>query len=433
MKLEKTNSSHPINQAYPFPLEVLPPVLRSFIREANRVEGMTIDHLAAAILGAASMAVGRTHRLELTAGRQYTGQIFLALVGETNIGKSRALELALGPIHRHDALQYEQYKEAWARYQLKQERTRKTGRQPSWNRIMVQDPQPKVLCKINEDNRRGIALCPYHLVGWLSGFGKEKTRSFWESVWSEEPVSMRARRTKATQLQHPYISVVGDLQSEDLAYFDRYLGSATTLRHHLLFVWPETKGIPSWTCEAIPQETKDHYNTGIQRLLELTFADGDQPRLVAADAVSRQLIVDYITQERPATEEGSQEWLQPGVQHIWLTHVARCGLLLQLLWWAFAGIEKNRLTEEMTARAVQLAEYFYQHSRKVFAPSVKVLIDRLPPRKQKLYQQLPSDFSLAEGVLIAYSLGVQKRTLQRFLQESSLFVRVAHGWYEKRK
>ncbi|MCB0376248.1 MAG: hypothetical protein KDD04_10045, partial [Sinomicrobium sp.] len=81
MSINKLNSNNHFHNVSPFPLEVLPPALQSFIRIACKADSMMIDYLAAAILGAASIAIGRTHLVEVDAGMVYPGQLSLVLVG----------------------------------------------------------------------------------------------------------------------------------------------------------------------------------------------------------------------------------------------------------------------------------------------------------------------------------------------------------------
>lgn len=365
--ISSPNSNNAISQVPGFPLEVLPPVLQSFIRKSNEADGMSIDHLAAAILGTASIAIGRTHKLQLHAGMQHSGQLFLALVGKPDVGKSRSLERALAPVCDYNARQYEEFKQEQAAYAVKQGRGRRKGPRPSWKGILVEDTKPKILSRLNDENPRGIAICPYNLVNWLSGFRKERTRRFWRYVWSDDAIEIGLGTREAIELRFPYIPVLGDMQPDDIVHFGKGAHFAPTLRHRLLFAWPEIREKPLWSSKVVPEELKAQYESSIQRLLELTLDEGSEPHLIICNKECRKLIMHYILQERSATDEENEEWAQSDVKTMWQTHVVRFCLLLQLIWWAFEDIEKDHLDREMTARAIRLADYFWVHSGRVFA------------------------------------------------------------------
>lgn len=425
-----TGSSSHRTKISPFPLEVLPPVLQSFIRKSNEADGMSIDHLAAAILGAASMAIGRTHRVQIEEWIENSGQLCLVLVGNPNAGKSRSLELALSPIYRHDTLRYKEYQQEIASLEPKKGGARKTGPQPGWRKIIVQDSEPKVLSKVNQSNVRGIGLYPHNMVDWLSSLHRGLPRNFWLSVWSESFIDMGSGSRKI-YVERPYITVVGAIRPDDITELANRSRFWYMLSNRLLVVWPETNGKPLWTDDELPMELKAQYDAGIQQLLDLAFNESGEPQLIIADAAYCELVGQYLLHDCKAMV-GKKEWLQLDLEDHWRHQIARFALLLQLLWWAFEGIEKDQLGEQMAARAIQLAEYFDAHSRKVFAPSVAEVARRLSSPKRKVYKALPAVFSLTEGLRIAERLGMMQRSFQRFLKEEALFLRVAHGEHKKR-
>jgi len=114
-------------------------------------------------------------------------------------------------------------------------------------------------------------------------------------------------------------------------------------------------------------------------------------------------------------------------------YAIRFSLILQLLQYACSEGEKNQIDVEAVLGALRLAEYFKKAALRVQTMLAnETPVDRLPADKRKLYEELPDEFSTAEGLAISESLKVPERTFKRFLNDKNLFEKPSRGNYQKK-
>ena len=107
-------------------------------------------------------------------------------------------------------------------------------------------------------------------------------------------------------------------------------------------------------------------------------------------------------------------------------------LILQMVRYACNEGNKQAVGMEAVQGALKLVEYFKITAIKVHSiVSNASPLDKLPTDKQTLYKVLPDTFTTSEGVQIAESLGMPKRTFERFLSNRELFNSHTYGDYEK--
>lgn len=423
-KQNQMGSKAPWLKCRAFPLEVFPPFLQTYVSNLNEDFGSSIDHLAGGILFATSVAIGRSHLLELLPGSRFSGHLFLAIAGPPNTNKSAALNWPLETILDRDSQAFLDYERA---LNASPENYRKVGKRFHRPAFLIKTIEPDIAASVHQDNLRGLGLYQLNLAHWIWSMSRKKEKAFWSAVWSDSPIDRKLKGGRELYILHPHISVGGILRTEALAELKRakYLNEA--LADRLLFVYPDQQEKPLWTLYSTPDQQHAQFRAGINTLMDLSFDEKtNQPQLIKLGKASRGMLRDFLNRERL-----SRNLQQANRPILCETYTMRFCLLLQLLWWVFEGIDKDTVKPKMVMRAIQLKEYFEDHSRKVFNHSTEDYRKRLPLNKRKVYEALPDEFTLANGIAVAARLGIKQRTFQRFLKDGVLFLRVDHGLYEK--
>lgn len=403
-----------------FPFDVFPPFLRSYICHLHRSCGTAIEHVAAGVLFAASSAAGCTHELALKSGHLYSGQLFLGLVGPPKTSKAAALCRPLAPILTQDYQNFQDYQK-----QIQEHLQSKKSLSTVPEKTIVQDLRPESLAALIEQNERGITLCHMDLQFWLKSFRREKASTFWRAAWSGRLLWSSTSYERKISSYAPYIPVAGIIRTSVLDQQLRKGQISDELMSRLILVRSNRPQQPSAKGIAIPQSLEDHYDTGIKKLLHLRLGAEGQAQVIRTEQEALRKFVNFFN----GVIRSKTPYM---TRHFYLdVHTARCCLLLQLLWWAFAGIEKDLVKPTMTERAIRLVNYFEDQKRRILWPYISPAKKQLSRDRQAVYEALPDSFTLGEGVEIARRRKMKKRTFQRFLTKDDLFSKVGHGVYEK--
>lgn len=93
-----------------FPIECLPPAVREMVAAFAEQRRLPVDFVAAAVLGAASAAIGKRARLVTYDGRSEALALFIAIIGWPGSGKTSALDIAEAPLMRIEEALVEAYR-----------------------------------------------------------------------------------------------------------------------------------------------------------------------------------------------------------------------------------------------------------------------------------------------------------------------------------
>ncbi len=89
------------------------------------------------------------------------------------------------------------------------------------------------------------------------------------------------------------------------------------------------------------------------------------------------------------------------------------------------------ISEDSMRGAIALCYYFIACGLKAHKKFVNSPVDELPGMQKTIYDELPQSFETGRGLEVALRYGMPERTFKRWLS-TSLFKKVAHGYYGKR-
>ncbi len=308
----------PLEPFVPFPSDVLPEPVRSFVTGAAGAVGCDPSFVALPLLAALAAAIGNRRRIALKPGWSEPAIVWAAVVGESGSKKSPAMERALSPTRQKQVETMNRHRQAMAEYQPKvlqwekdlglwkrcrsDEAPPERPVEPVAQRWWADDTTVEALAVLLQQNPGGLLLARDELSGWLNSFDQYKSGNGgdvarWIEMFGGRPmvVDRKSGNPRTICVPRAAVSLCGGIQPAILA---RALGRKyreNGLAARLLLAWPPWQP-KQWSEAGVSPELEARIAALLGRLYELvpaTDENGDaQPVLV------------------PLSEDGKSEWVK---------------------------------------------------------------------------------------------------------------------------
>lgn len=426
----------------PFPVDVLPEPIRSFVADAAKSIGCDPSFVALPLLSALASAIGNTHRIELKRGWTEPAIVWTAIVGESGTHKTPAFKAAMKAIRKAQAQAFKEYEAAraeWEAQHLRYEaeltgwkrdaakKHRSSGEDDGYSiappekpavpiarRYIVSDTTTEALAPILLGNPRGVLLARDELAGWLGSFdryakaGKAGADSaHWLSMHNGEAMTIDRKTGIPPTIHVPSasVSITGGIQPGILA---RALGQ----EHHesgmaarMLYAMPPRKA-KQWTEADVDANTEAAVATVFDRLFSLTMEVDPEsveplnpdlrPRLVRLTDHGKAAWVRFYNEH--ATEQAELSGDDAAAWSKLEGYAARLALVVHLTRWAAA--QKNPAGDSGGPT---------ESSGRPAAGFAASLVTTFPP---------VDEASIAAGVVLARWFGDEARRVYAILSES---------------
>ncbi len=399
---ESVTPDAPAVSAYtPFPVDVLPEPIRSFITGAAKAIGCDPSYIALPLLSALAAAIGNTHRIALKGGWTEPAILWTAIIGESGTMKTPAFMLAMKAIRKAQSESFKEYdakRAEWEAEHLRYEaeltawkREAAKGRgdagdpptkpaAPIARRYIVSDTTTEALAPILLGNPRGVLLARDELAGWFGSFdryaksGKAGADSaHWLSMHNGEALTIDRKTGIPPTIHVPSasVSITGGIQPGILA-------AAMGREHHesgmlarLLFAMPP-RTVKRWTEADVDPASEAAVAAVFSRLFGLTMEaddNGDEcPCLVTLATDGKAAWVQFYNEHA-----GEQVDLSGDLSAAWSKlegYAARLALVIHLTRFAASDAtlrDPARVDEASIAAGVVLARWFGDEAKRVYA------------------------------------------------------------------
>jgi len=385
------STSAPIVAYQPFPVEILPEPLRSFVAQAGKAIGCDTAFVALPLLAGLASAIGNTRRIGLKRIWSEPAIIWAAIVGDSGTMKSPAMELALKPLRRRQSKAIKQhveemegYKIEAMRYELDLASWKKSGgeglppaepQSPVLPRCWCDDTTIEALAVLLLQNWRGLLMVRDELAGWLGGFdryaqGKGSEVAKWIEMHGGRSIMVDRKTGQSRTIHVPRaaVSVAGGIQPATLqralgrAYFENGLAA------RLLLANPPRRA-KRWTEAEVDPATEQAITTVFDRLFDLEPVegpDGDpEPGIVRLSPSAKAAWVKFYNEH---AEE--QVDLSGDLSAAWSKlegYAARLALIVHLVRWAWGDItDPEEVDERSIITGIDLSRWFGQETRRVY-------------------------------------------------------------------
>ncbi len=427
----------------PFPVEVFPKPVQQIINSAKECLTFPVDFLGSSMLYTSALAIGNTHKIEVKKNWTENAVLYIALVGSPGTNKSHPLTFALKPIQNADNESYKEYELQKAEYDREIARSKLEGQSngelkaPVWKKFLIGDHTPEALVEKHNINKRGIGVCSDELAGWFNNFNryhKGGEQEFWLSIWSGKPINIDRKSSEPIYLPHPFIPVIGTIQTGILHQLSKGNRSENGFIARLLFAMPDNLQKQHWNEKEIEPTIIDNWDQIVTNLLnlplELDANLNPDARILRFTPEAHAEYKRWYDANADLLNETENEAIQ-GIYAKADMFVARFALILQLMSWACNKGDKQAVEIDAIKGALKLFEYFRNTAIKVHGIISKPL-DRLSGDKRKLYESLPDRFNTQEAIAKAEEGKMPARNAERFLADKEYFKKTKRGEYEKR-
>ena len=247
--------------AEPFPVEVLPTPLATFVREASATLPCAPDLVGVPLLAVLGAAIGTRCVLEVRPHWQEGARLYAAVVARPGEKKSPALDRAAAPyyaaqrrLHSDFVEAKEAHTTAMRNHEVMQAKWNQDFRKgkadyttmptappaPQLAQILTTDATLEAIAVLLEQNPGGLLFLRNELTAWVLAMNQNKggrgtDRQSWLSVWSGAPVMVnRKSRQDPIMLHHPFLCVTGCIPPDMLGDLTDERGRDDGFIHRIL-------------------------------------------------------------------------------------------------------------------------------------------------------------------------------------------------------
>jgi hypothetical protein len=376
----------------PFPVHVLPRIVRNFVAAAAESIGCDTSFVALPMLVCLARAIGNRRVIELKSTWQEPAVLWAAIVGPSGSHKTPASQISLQFAKRQDAALVKQHKEALTEYaprKLRYDRDLKQwqkGRseapppsppeEPACERFATDDATIEAIVDRLAHQFDGILVYPDELAGWFGSFaqykrGKGSDLGFWLASWTGIPhtVDRKTGTQKIFHIQRAAVCLVGGVQPKVLrtAIGKEHLQDGLCAR--LLMAWPPSRP-RKWVDATLSQRIENAMIRVFDNLVALKPGidkDCNQvPIALRMSSLASRLFVEEFA-IRGAEMEKVDDDLRAALSKL-EAYTARFALIFQLCSAAAGeeGASGTQVGERSMRCAIQLARWFEGEAQRVY-------------------------------------------------------------------
>lgn len=347
----------------PFPVEVLPPTLATFVQEGAAAFGIPADYIALPLLGFAAGLIGNRRAIQLKHGWVEYPILWVGVIGHPGSGKSPGMDYARCLVDHLQQAAWASYQRDLATYQEAQalgERGKSADR-PRLESFYTTDATLEALAAVLEASP-GLSMIRDELVGWVQShdaYRKAGDRQTWLSLWSASPLKIDRKTSPPLMIVAPCVSVIGGIQPDRLGDLRSDAGHRDGFVERLLLAWPEA-GPVRWTDAEVGPATI----AAAQQLFTDLRRQRHPRTVVGFDPVARDRFVGWHDENVASMERST------GLAVSWAAkyprQAARIALVLQAL--HFPDAPTRPVTPEVVDGAIAVIEYLRAHLARVLVP-----------------------------------------------------------------
>jgi hypothetical protein len=384
---------------WPFPVEVLPEPIRSFVIETAAAIGCDMSFVALPLLAALASAIGNTTVVELKRGWVEPSVIWSVTVGDSGSLKTPGWQKAIGFLSRKQTEALVVYKAALAQYEIDQLkydaqfrdwRTKGHDKgdppakpiEPVAERRVISDATVEGLVAVLEHQHRGILLARDELSGWCGSFGRysggkggSDVAAFLEMHRAGRLTQDRKTGRRFIDVPRAAVSITGSIQPETLKRALATEHIEDGLASRLLFAWPP-KRRRRWSEAEVPASIENNVKTVFDRLLALPFADCSaksgsheqaEPVVLTLDPQAKTAWIEFVNLHG---EEQCE--LNGALASAWSKlegYAARLALAVHLVRWAASDASRSNPgpVDLVSIQAgIALSRWFSGEARRVY-------------------------------------------------------------------
>lgn len=368
-------------QYVPFPVELFPPELMSYVMRVAEAHGVDPAFVALPVIGVGGSAMGNSWRLLLKGGFMVPPTTWVGLIAESGVNKTGPLQAVISSLRKTPDFS-----------KLETPMLNPQGR------MLLSDATLEAVVARLGGNPRGQLVFRDELAGWIKSFNAYRSgggdEQAWLEFWNANEYQLD-RKTDNEEMTIPAASVgvLGGVQPEVLAECFDPGRFASGLVPRLLIASPPDTGM-FWTDTEITPEIQKIWDDLVMWLRTRPFASLNpdtgryMPNIIEMDPMAKSRYVDFFN-------EISREMLSMGSLPRKFASKARLFAARNaLIHHGFAlGLRKGKMDERLSLTSAEAgagwARWFLNEQLRVYgaasgAHDIKVIEDNVAIIKTKL-------------------------------------------------
>ncbi len=400
VKNSKSDSKPDLHPYIPFPVEILPSIVRQYINECALAIGCDPSFIALPLLVGFASAIGDSRCIRLKRIWCEPAILWGAIVAESGASKSPAINQALLAVKKKQAKAMAEHKRKMKTYNSETSKFNpKTGelknqykqdeslvklempQKPICKRYTTDDVTVEALVGLLNENPRGLLMIRDELSGWMdfdrysggSG-GVSGNAAKWLEMYGGRNMIVDRKGSGNQSVERAHVSVIGGIQPGVLR---RGLGQANKengLAARILLVMPPDR-LKVWGEIDLDQELEHSIASVFECLYGLVPLKGDHENRIAQEvgltAEAKAAFVKYHDEHNL-----EMSGLSSDLKAVWSKlegGAARLALVIHMVRGAIAemagdeSFDHHNADEESMLIGVQLARWFSNEARRVYA------------------------------------------------------------------
>ncbi len=425
----------PVVNKLKFPYDIFPEPIQDYI--FNQV--IQHEYLAGSIIVALSACIGNSCTLEAMDGYIVKPILYMAIVAPPGASKSPAIKKCFDPIQVYDDADFKRYEHKLSEYKQQlasYERNKQTSDRPEkpvFHQIIINDSTIEMVFKILSLNSDGCCLVADELSGFMKRMNQYKDGDEvqkWLELWSGSTTLLQRISRDESKVKDPFCSIIGGIQPGVLEALSKEDNQHNGFYHRFLFVYPEPQEKVPWQQISVPIQTRLFFHGIFEILLEMR-----QNKAVYRLSVDANKIYEQWFEKKNAKYNRAQTEHIKGIIAKYQDYCLRLALLLQVV---YDFQHRSGIIDAVNMeRAIRLTEYFFVNMNK----ALKILIPETPADKlqapyDKIYAQLPNNFTMKTVIAIAATFSIKESTIKSFVRrntgfKNNIFIEISRNSYEK--
>ncbi len=368
-----------------FPVEVFPQPIQRIIRELAAAFDVAPDVAACAILSFVGACIGRTRAIRLKKGWTEYPNLFLAIVGESGIGKTPVTDLIKSILVTFEVKWREEYDRKMVQYaadMVEYKRKLKDGEldatppgKPILREIMAEDATIEGVGEMLKENPRGIIWLRDELKGLLLDLNKYSGKDgstesrllsgFNGGGWK----NTRKDSSKNSFIPSALLSIFGTIQDKILPEVFNQSSSDSGFTPRFAMCRIVKLKPPAWSETSVTETTMNTLKRVFEVFLNWDFDDQKTPYMIDLSPAAKNIYVEWFT------KQASEPWRDPEARNDKAllaknrSYAARLALILHCLSASLKSQGENNglseISEEHISGGIKLAECFTEHHRQI--------------------------------------------------------------------
>jgi len=373
----KNHHSEPLQEVEnePFPLDIFPAPIQSYIKDCNSTLDSNIDYMACSLLWGLSTIIGNSCAIKVKSGWIEYCTIWVAIVGRAGVGKTPSMSMATRPFKKINSdmvLSYPKKHKAW------KEAPGDTD-EPTPEQLIVNDTTIEALVSLHSKNKNAIGMYRDELDGWVKNMSRYSNGSdlpFWLSAWSGEGSSSN-RKSGDSYLPKPFIPIIGGIQPAILDTFNTEENKSNGFLDRILLCYPEIS-IEMYNENEMDQTAIDWYDDFVykfNRILKsnISFDENEDiiPNIFSLDSDAKtewKNIYNEISEMQNSDDENEYMKTMLPKQK---SYIPRFILILHLTHNFESSFIPVSIQRDIVLKAWKLSKYFINQAKKVKVSSAE--------------------------------------------------------------